>query len=141
MTAGNRRFGRAWTVALVFCIGISAVAAALNMLRWHVPFLTTHAADIFCPAFLYIMARKLSWREKPSIVGGALGRTPEIAAGALFLASAATEISQKYYPHGFFPGTYDPWDIGAYALGIGACYLLEKSGVGMLMENRPVPSR
>jgi hypothetical protein len=141
MRVGNRRFGPAWTVALVFCIGISAVAAVLNMLRWRVPFLTTQAADIFCPAFLYIMTRKLSWREKPSIVGGALGRTPEIAAGALFLASAATEISQKYYQHGLFPGTYDPWDIGAYALGVGACYLLEKFGVGMSEPDRPASSQ
>jgi hypothetical protein len=141
MTSGERRLGPAWTVALLICVGISAVAAALNMMRMHVPFLTTHAADIFCPAFLYIQLRKFWQQESPALMGRFFGRTPELAAAVLFLGSAATEISQKYYPHGFFPGTYDPWDIGAYALGIGGCYLLEKIGVGMLTENRPSPSR
>lgn len=29
-------------------------------------------------------------------------------------------------PQGFFAGTYDPWDIVAYAIGLCICYGCEK---------------
>jgi hypothetical protein len=46
---------------------------------------------------------------------------PVILGSVLFIASAATEISQYFWPHGLFPGTFDPKDIAAFGVGIGIC--------------------
>jgi len=114
---------------LVILFGI---AAFLNMAHMQIPFLTTHAADLSGPAMLYIHFRK-SWQQgNRRILINVFGRSPEITASTFFFASAVTEISQKYYPHGIFPGRFDPWDIVSYAVGVGMCYCLEKAKIGMI---------
>ena len=102
-------------------------AAALNMLHVHAGFLTSYLADLVVPAWLYVNARGL----KPGSPGSSLlrstvGRTPERAALILFVASTLTEVSQIYWPHGLFAGRFDPYDILAYAFGVGVCYSAEK---------------
>lgn len=105
------------------------------MLHVHVVFLTTHAADLSGPALLYIQTRKLWQQGSRRFPAGIFGRSPEIVAGSFFFASVITEISQIYYPHGIFSGRFDPLDIAAYALGIGACYIFEKFQFGMIEKN------
>jgi len=103
------------------------LAAALNMLHVRAGFLTSYLADLTVPALLYVVARK------PAATGATsqwrimcwLGRTPERAALAFFLASAATEVSQIFWPRGMFSGRFDPWDIAAYGVGLLGCYLLD----------------
>jgi hypothetical protein len=109
-----------WTLFAAFL-----VTAALNMLHVHAGFLTNYLADITGPAWLYVGFRGLDGHP-PRLFASTLGRTPEIAALSLFAASAATEVSQLFWPHGIFSGHYDPLDILAYAVGISACYLGEK---------------
>jgi hypothetical protein len=76
---------------------------------------------------LYVMIRGLAEREpQPTLVRRWFGRTPERAATVLFLASAATELSQRNWPHGIFPGQYDPFDIVAFGVGIALCYVGDK---------------
>ena len=41
---------------------------------------------------------------------------------------AVTEVSQRYWPHGVFPGRFDVLDVVAYAVGLAACYGAERSG-------------
>lgn len=48
----------------------------------------------------------------------------------LFGGSTLTELSQTWWPHGRFVGTYDPYDIVAYGIGVGACYVFEKISLG-----------
>jgi len=48
----------------------------------------------------------------------------------LFGASALTELSQFWWPQGVFSGTDDPYDIVAYAVGVGTCYAFEKASRG-----------
>jgi hypothetical protein len=98
------------------------------MLHLRVFFFTTHAADLSGPAFLYIQARRSFVTGKARFPNKLIGRSPEFSAIIFLGGSIATEISQKYYPHGLFPGTFDPWDIAAYATGVGICYLIEKVG-------------
>lgn len=38
-----------------------------------------------------------------------------------------TELSQYFWPHGIFAGTFDPFDILAYAVGVGVCFLFDKA--------------
>lgn len=67
-----------------------------------------------------------SCRTLATLLQQTVGRTPEIAALSLFVASALTEVSQIYWPRGMFSGRFDPLDIAAYAAGVGACYIAEK---------------
>jgi hypothetical protein len=126
------KYGRSWSMALFVLVAIFAIAAILNMLHLRMSILTTHAADVSGPALLYIQFRK-SWQQgNRKFLTRIFGRSPEITASTFFFGSVITEISQKYYPHGIFPGVYDPWDIAAYAVGVGTFYFLEKTRVGMV---------
>lgn len=134
------KYGPFWSIALYVLVAMFSVAAILNMVHLHVPFLTTHAADVSGPAYLYIQFRK-SWQQgSDRFLPRVFGRTPEITASTFFFGSVVTEISQKYYPHGIFPGRYDPWDIVAYAVGVGTFYFLEKARFNM-SESGTVVSR
>jgi hypothetical protein len=112
--------------------------AALNMLHVRGGFLTNHAADLVVPAWLYVASRGLhSPRGRETLLQRTIGRTPEIAALSLFTASTLTEVSQRYWPHGAFPGRFDPLDVLAYGCGLAACYVADKvSGGGRSLSQR-----
>jgi hypothetical protein len=97
------------------------------MLHVHAGFLTNYLADVVVPAWLYVSVRGLNpGSPGSSLLRKTVGRTPESAAFILFVASTLTEISQIYWPHGLFAGRPDPYDILAYAFGVGVCYSAEK---------------
>ncbi|MFH1198346.1 MAG: hypothetical protein V1720_21775 [bacterium] len=126
------KYDQSWSIALYMLVILFGIAAILNMAHLHVLFLTTHAADLSGPAMLYIQFRK-SWQQgNRKILTTLFGCSPEITASVFFFGSTATEIIQKYYPHGIFPGRFDPWDIVSYAVGVGICYGLEKAKIGMV---------
>ena len=111
-----------WLLLLVFL-----ATAALNMLDFRAGFLTNHAADLFLPAWLYVVMRHYpGQRNTVNPLTRWLGRSPELAAGSLFIASSLTELSQRYWPEAVFSGTFDPLDIAAYATGLLACYAVDK---------------
>lgn len=89
--------------------------------------MTSHLADLSVPALLDFLARRLpGTRSGPSPSMRANGRAPETAAVGLFVASTATEISQRCWPQGLFASYVDPWDVVAYAAGLSVCYCLDK---------------
>jgi hypothetical protein len=100
------------------------VSAALNLARVRAGFATEHLADVAVPAWLYLTARDP--RRAGTLIRRSLGTSPERAAVLLWAASTATEISQRFRPHGPFSGRFDPWDIVAYAAGIVPCYLYDR---------------
>ena len=120
---------RRWAVASWLLLGVSLLAAALDMAHVRAGFLTEHAADLCLPAWLYIATRRLA---AATPARGALvrhlGRTPETAALGLFAASAATELSQIRWPHGIFRGAFDPLDLLAFAIGLLACWAVDRGG-------------
>ena len=128
------RFGPSWRTAERALILLFAVAALLNMMHWTVPFLTTHAADLSCPAFLYIGFRSRWMNGRRRFPVDPFGRSPEITALSLFVASTATEISQYFAPHGLFPGRFDPWDIVTYVVATTACYIAERRQWGIVTD-------
>lgn len=65
-------------------------------------------------------------RVRKSFIQRTFGRTPEIAALSLFVASTLTEVSQRFWPHGLFSGRFDVFDVIAYACGLAACYAADK---------------
>ena len=110
-----------WTlwVALLFI-------AALNMLHIRGGFLTNHLADLAVPALLYVSIRRYPPHQGRMYMRRIFGATPELAALFIFGGSTATEICQRIWPHGLFPGTYDPLDIAAYGISVGLCYACDK---------------
>jgi hypothetical protein len=102
------------------------LAAVLNMTGMRAGFGTNHLADIACPAWLYIAFRGLAALGRRRWIDRLVGATPERAASLLFAASTATELAQKYWPSGLFPGRFDPFDILAFGVGLLPLYLLDK---------------
>ena len=100
------------------------VSAALNLTHVRAGFATEHLADVAVPAWLYVCARDP--RRGETAIRRWIGTSPERAAILLWMASTATEISQRFWPHGPFSGRFDPWDIVAYAAGIVPCYLYDR---------------
>ncbi len=121
------RATRGWVIAYWSLWAAVFLTAALNMLHVRAGFLTNYAADLVVPALLYVMFRGLAERERrPRLLRRWFGATPERSALVLFLASAGTEWSQRYWPKGVFSGRYDPWDIAAFGVGIGICYACDR---------------
>jgi len=116
----------AWRIAYYALLAVWTCDAALVMTKVRAGFFTNYAADLALPAWLYIVARNLHEATSRSVLSRVLGRSPEVAAGALFLASVASEVSQRVWPSGFFAGRFDAFDIVAYAAGIGICYGVDK---------------
>jgi hypothetical protein len=122
----------AWRVIYWMLMAAFLLTAALNMLHVRAGFLTNYLADLTLPALLYVLSRGLV-SGKPSFLHGGLmqwiGRTPARAAGVFFLASVATELSQVFWPRGFFAGRFDRWDIVAYGVGLLTCYAFDMMSV------------
>jgi hypothetical protein len=104
------------------------LAAALNVLHVRAGVLTSYLADVVLPALLYVASRGLVSGARPLPIVRWIGRTPERAASVWFLASAATEVSQRFFPLGMFAGRFDPWDLVAFGVGIGGCYVADRWG-------------
>ena len=113
-----------WRAAYWLLLAIWVTAGALVMMKRRGGWLTSYGDDLALPAWLYILARNLHG-GRVGLLQRTIGRTPEIACAAIMLASVGTEISQYFWPHGLFHGTYDPLDIAAYVVGTGSAYLAE----------------
>lgn len=122
------RAARWWKIAHRLLFGGFLLTAALNILHIRAGFLTNHAADLVVPAWLYVVARGLDGKaRRVTLMQRTIGRSPEMAALALFVASTATEVSQRFWPHGLFAGRFDLLDILAYGAGLAAVYVAERS--------------
>ena len=118
---------RAWRAAFYLLFVAMVGAGVLNVRHIRGGFLTNHLADLTIPAWLYIVSRGLHTRNpRRTLIRRTVGRSAELAAVSLFVASAATEVSQLFWPHGVFPGRFDPLDLVAYAAGLLACYAAER---------------
>jgi hypothetical protein len=115
-----------WRIAWWSLFFVWILDAILVMSHMRAGVLTNYGADLTLPAWLYILTRSLDNPYRQTFLRRILGRTPELAAGAVFLASTLTEISQYFWPRGIFPGTFDLLDIMAYGVGIGICYVIDR---------------
>jgi len=114
-----------WRSVEWILFAIWLVDAALVMTRHHVGFFTNYAADITMPAWLYVIIRARHPSSRIAPLRFLASRPPGVIATLVFLASAATEVSQYFWPRGLFPGTFDPLDIVAYGAGVGLCFLAD----------------
>jgi hypothetical protein len=122
------RQARGWRAAYYGLLIVWVGCGVLVMNKVRGGFLTNYGADVTQPAWLYIVTRGLDEPGRRTRVQRWFGTTPERAAMVIFLAAALTEVSQRYWPAGVFPGRFDPLDIVAYAVGVGTCYAIERFG-------------
>jgi hypothetical protein len=117
---------RYWSIAYMLLFAAFIATGLLNMMRVRAGFITNYVADIAVPAYLYIVFRGLHEPAYRTPLTKYLGRRPEITALVVLGGSIATEICQHYWPKGLFAGRYDPYDIVAYGVGVGICYVFDK---------------
>jgi len=115
----------AWKAAYWALTAAFFVTAVISTQRIRAGFLSNYAADLTCPAWLYISLRGLQG-SRPKALARYVAATPEQAALVLFGGSTLTELAQIWWPRGFFAGTFDPYDVLAYAIGVGTCYVAER---------------
>lgn len=107
--------------------------AALFMARINGGFLTDYLTDIAFPAWFYIHIRGLWTKDRkiPQVImfGDWFGIVPERALISILLVGIITEFKTLYLPKGIITGTFDPFDILAYAIGLLICYYLDKKEI------------
>ncbi|MDX2282962.1 MAG: hypothetical protein NW241_02320 [Bacteroidia bacterium] len=119
-----------WTPVYWLLLAAWAAGAALFMARVQGGFFTNYLSDLAFPAWFYIHIRGL-WQKdrKPPhllLAGSWFGRSPERAGLSIFLFGLLTELKTRHWPGGILSGTFDPWDLAAYAAGLLICYGFDK---------------
>lgn len=110
----SRRAARVALWGLFMAIGLMQMAK----LRWG--WVTSYGADVICPALLYVISRdgqslsRYLWMPKDK---------PNRIAVGIFLLSAAWEVAQRI---GWLRGTFDAWDLLAYAIGVAVPWWLDR---------------
>ena len=123
----SQRERTGWRIAYWSLSAIFLATAALTMAHVRGGFFTSYAADLFLPPWLYIVTRRLSMPGQSSNpLLRWLGSSPELAALSIFIGSALSEVSQIFWPKGFFSGIFDPLDLVAYGVGLLTCYIVDK---------------
>jgi len=117
---------RAWQITSRTLLAFWVGCALLEMTGAGPYLLRAYGADVAVPAWMYILLRSLEGPRRRQVFHRLLGRTPGQAAAVLFIGSTATELMQRFMPGGPIPGTFDKFDILAFAVGIGAVYALDK---------------
>jgi len=136
-SVGEKR-SRTWATAHATLIVLFLCTAYTTMANISAGLFTSYAADVVVPAMMYISLRSLH-RQTPSRwpLARIFGRTPELTALTLFLGSTATEVSQIYWPAGAFAGTFDPWDVAAYFLGVSLPYSFDRRELASINAKFP----
>lgn len=121
---------RYWAIAYWILFPCWILGAWLFMQRYHGGFLTNYLSDLSFPPWYYIHLRGLNRTSAPMprlvLAGRWFGQTPERAALSIFLVGTVAEFKTLWWPGGIIVGTFDPWDIAAYAVGLVACYVVDK---------------
>lgn len=106
------------TAFYVGAMGVALAIGALQAFRVRAGWVTNYGADVFGTIWLYAMFRQ--------------GRTVfqrgrRLGAGAtalvVFAGCAASEFGQRWH---VVPGVFDPLDLAAFAVSVGACWLVDR---------------
>lgn len=122
---GSRKVG-SWIIAFWILLVAWVLGAGLNMARFNGGFLTNYLADVAFPTWFYIYIRGLHRSDGKLAnlvgVGNWFGQTSERALLSIFVVGLVTELKTQYWPTGPITGTFDVWDLAAYASILLICY-------------------
>jgi hypothetical protein len=108
-----------WRLAEIVLLISWGAAAVANLMHIRGGFLTNHLADLTISPWIYIMQRRQQTKPSRVPILGWLRQSPVRLGLAIYAGSTITEISQYFWPHGLFPGTFDWYDLFCYVLGMG----------------------
>jgi hypothetical protein len=114
-----------WRAARVV-LAIAFAAVVFSKLLLSPGFLRSYAFDVMAPAWAYVEFRGLYAPSRSNWRTRLIGCSPERTALVLFVATAAAEGGQYFNTWTHLPGVFDMYDLIAYAVGIGACYGVDK---------------
>jgi hypothetical protein len=124
---GNNEIKKGWSIAFWILLVAWIIGAALNTYRAHGSFFTNYLADLTFPPWFYIFIRNLGPAKRKALRPFQwFGRTPSRAFISIFLVGVITEVSSNYWPNGIFRGTFDYWDIVAYAVGLSIAWYFDE---------------
>jgi hypothetical protein len=130
--ADDHTMNTGWRYAYWILLACWIVGAALTMSRVRAGLLSSYLSDITFPPWFYILLRERVPGKGVTTWIRWIGSTPGRAASAIFLVGLVSEMGQLY---GFPTGTYDPWDIAAYAVGLLVCYGIDRSATMKLLPS------
>jgi|WetSurMetagenome_2_1015567.scaffolds.fasta_scaffold00356_25 hypothetical protein len=120
-------YWKAFSYILLACWVSGAI---LFMMRIKGGFITNYLSDITFPAWFYIQIRRPSAKDrkipKVLIFGDWFGISPERALISILLVGVITEFKTLFWPTGIISGTFDPFDILSYSIGLLICYYFDK---------------
>jgi hypothetical protein len=99
------------------------------MYHVHGGILTDYGADVFGTAWLYAMTR-----QGRTIIQRGRTLSADSSASIVFGLCAVSEFGQKWH---LMPGRFDPYDLGAYAATLLACWALDQWVPMVRPEQRP----
>jgi len=118
-----------WTIAYWILLVCWITGALLFMARVRAGFMTNYLSDLTFPAWFYIYIRGLSntynRRPKLLIFKEWFGLSPQRALISIFAVGAISEVKTFYWPTGIISGTFDYFDIIAYAIGLLICFYFD----------------
>jgi hypothetical protein len=123
--ADDHTISAGWRYAYWILLVCWIIGAALTMFRVRAGFLSSYLSDVTFPPWFYIVLRERVPGKGVRRWIRWIGSTPVRAASAIFLVGLVSEVGQRY---GIPTGTYDPWDIAAYAVGLLVCYGIDRHG-------------
>lgn len=119
-----------WAIVYWLLLMAWITGAWLSMARVNGGFLTNYLADLTFPAWYYIYLRGLSSSNNrlPQLLifKDWFGVSPERASLSIFTVGIISEVMTLIWPTGIITGTFDYWDIFAYASGLLICYFFDK---------------
>src|SRR5262249_45933813 len=118
MAQGRSTSTRAGRIFYAVAISTALAIGALQMYHVRGGILTNYGADVFGTAWLYAMTRLGRTVIQRGRTAGA-----GISAGIVFLLCAVSELGQRVH---LVPGHYDPYDIVAYAVTAGTCWVIDR---------------
>ncbi len=111
-----------WRYAYWILLAGWVIGAALTMSHVRGGFFSSYLSDMTFPPWFYIVLRERVPKKRVIKWIRWFGRSPGRAASAIFFVGVASEVGQR---SGIPAGTYDPWDIVAYAVGLLICYVID----------------
>lgn len=114
-----------WRIAYYMLLALWIIGALLFMYRIKAGFLNSYLSDVAFPPWFYIYLRGLHRSDQRiatiPIFGQYFGKTAWHAGISIFLVGMVSELLVLVGPRQLITGTFDPFDILAYAVGLIVC--------------------
>jgi hypothetical protein len=123
----NKEFNNTtqWSIAYWSLLCLWVLGAILFMYKIKAGLLNSYLSDVAFPPWFYIQIRGLHRKDKRllsiPVFGNWFGRSPWRAGISIFIVGLLSELWVLVWPTHLTTGTFDKYDILAYAIGLIIC--------------------